>query len=206
MRRKYVRSSKAYVTVITGVQNMIEVKIGEATKLAIGSTILLIPYLQGASMNPARMPHPSIVSNQYRGLLVYMLGSAVGAIVGARAHNIIRFTDKPLADIVKNSSILQKKGCPEIICCIRNAFRLYVFWGLTRGWSAFWYTLLVRTISGRQFEWRFRNKKDIGCVSTIQRPVDLHTINKSFVRCQFVAMQILMDIELVKEVGIQGMT
>ncbi|PWA60824.1 major intrinsic protein, Aquaporin-like protein [Artemisia annua] len=92
-------------------------QIGEATKHAIGSTILLNSIfagpMSGASMNPARMPHPSIVSNQYRGLLVYMLGSAVGAIVGARAHNIIRFTDKPLADIVKNSSILQRKDAEK---------------------------------------------------------------------------------------------
>ncbi|PWA98252.1 major intrinsic protein, Aquaporin-like protein [Artemisia annua] len=87
--------------------------IGKAAGLAIGSTILLNAMfagpISGASMNPARTLGPAIVSNQYRGLWVYILGPTVGAIAGAWAHNIIRFTDKPLAEIVKNSSILQRK-------------------------------------------------------------------------------------------------
>ncbi|GJT59774.1 aquaporin NIP1-1-like protein [Tanacetum coccineum] len=86
--------------------------IGDAAGLAIGSTILLNAMfagpISGASMNPARTLGPAIVSNQYRGLWVYILGPIVGAIAGAWAHNIIRFTDKPLAEIVKNSSILQR--------------------------------------------------------------------------------------------------
>ncbi|KAF5764800.1 putative major intrinsic protein [Helianthus annuus] len=86
--------------------------IGEAAGLAIGSTILLNAMfagpISGASMNPARTLGPAIVSNQYQGLWVYILGPILGAIAGAWAYGIIRFTDKPVREIVKNSSFIQK--------------------------------------------------------------------------------------------------
>lgn len=59
-------------------------------------------------MNPARTLGPAIVSNQYRGFWVYILGPTVGAVAGAWAHNITRFTDKSLIEIVKSSSFLQR--------------------------------------------------------------------------------------------------
>nr|XP_043621978.1 aquaporin NIP1-1-like [Erigeron canadensis] len=84
--------------------------VGEAAGLVIGSTILLNAMfagpISGASMNPARTLGPAIVSNEYRGLWVYMLGPTAGAVAGAWAYNIIRFTDKPLCEIVKSSSFL----------------------------------------------------------------------------------------------------
>ncbi|KAL4563390.1 hypothetical protein LXL04_027431 [Taraxacum kok-saghyz] len=86
--------------------------IGELAGLAIGSTILLNAMfagpITGASMNPARTLGPAIVSNQYKGLWVYMLGPITGAIAGAWAYNIIRFTNKPLREIVKSASSLQR--------------------------------------------------------------------------------------------------
>ncbi|KAI3680847.1 hypothetical protein L6452_35624 [Arctium lappa] len=86
--------------------------IGELAGLAIGSTILLNAIfagpISGASMNPARTLGPAIVSSQYRGLWVYMLGPTAGAIAGAWAYNIIRFTTKPLHEIVKSASFLRR--------------------------------------------------------------------------------------------------
>ncbi|KAD7117861.1 hypothetical protein E3N88_05129 [Mikania micrantha] len=86
--------------------------IGEAAGLAIGSTILLNAMfagpISGASMNPARTLGPAIVSNHYQGVWVYMLGPILGAIAGAWAYNSIRFTDKPLTEILKSSSLIQK--------------------------------------------------------------------------------------------------
>ncbi|KAL7594913.1 aquaporin NIP1-1 [Lactuca sativa] len=88
--------------------------IGELAGLAIGSTILLNAMfagpISGASMNPARTLGPAIVSNQYKGLWVYMLGPIAGAVAGAWAYNVIRFTDKPLRVIVKNASFLQRSN------------------------------------------------------------------------------------------------
>lgn len=66
--------------------------------------------ISGASMNPARTLGPAIVSNQYKGLWVYMLGPIAGAVAGAWAYNVIRFTDKPLRVIVKNASFLQRSN------------------------------------------------------------------------------------------------
>lgn len=63
--------------------------------------------ISGASMNPARSLGPAIVSNQYRGIWIYILGPIVGAISGAWVYNIIRFTDKPLREITKSSSFLR---------------------------------------------------------------------------------------------------
>ncbi|KAI7758003.1 hypothetical protein M8C21_018724 [Ambrosia artemisiifolia] len=63
--------------------------------------------ISGASMNPARSLGPAIVSNQYRGIWVYMLGPTAGAISGAWVYNIIRFTDKPLREITKSTSFLR---------------------------------------------------------------------------------------------------
>lgn len=63
--------------------------------------------ISGASMNPARSLGPAIVSNEYRGIWVYMLGPTAGAISGAWVYNIIRFTDKPLREITKSASFLR---------------------------------------------------------------------------------------------------
>lgn len=88
--------------------------IGELAGLAVGSTILLNVMfagpISGASMNPARSLGPAIVSNEYRGIWVYILGPIAGAIAGAWVYNIIRFTDKPLREITKSASFLRYTG------------------------------------------------------------------------------------------------
>ncbi|KAL2494823.1 Aquaporin NIP1-2 [Forsythia ovata] len=74
--------------------------IGELAGLAVGATILLNVMfagpISGASMNPARSLGPAIVSNNFKGIWIYLLGPTFGAVAGAWVYNIIRFTNKPL--------------------------------------------------------------------------------------------------------------
>ncbi|KAL2473707.1 Aquaporin NIP1-2 [Forsythia ovata] len=85
--------------------------IGELAGLAVGATVLLNVMfagpISGASMNPARSLGPAIVSSQYKGLWIYMVGPITGAVAGAWVYNIIRFTDKPLREITKSGSFLK---------------------------------------------------------------------------------------------------
>ncbi|XP_010274649.1 PREDICTED: probable aquaporin NIP-type [Nelumbo nucifera] len=82
--------------------------IGELGGVAVGMTILLNVLVagpvSGASMNPARSIGPALVMNIYGGLWVYILGPIVGAIAGAFAYNLLRFTDKPLPQPTKTRS------------------------------------------------------------------------------------------------------
>ncbi|GFQ03193.1 aquaporin nip1-1 [Phtheirospermum japonicum] len=88
--------------------------IGELAGLAVGATVLLNVMfagpISGASMNPARSLGPAIVSSQYRGIWIYLLGPTAGAIAGAWVYNIIRFTDKPLREITKSGSFLKSSS------------------------------------------------------------------------------------------------
>ncbi|XP_073314286.1 aquaporin NIP1-1-like [Primulina huaijiensis] len=85
--------------------------IGELAGLAIGATILLNVMfagpISGASMNPARSLGPAIVWSNYRGIWIYLVGPTFGAISGAWAYNIIRFTQKPLHEITKTGSFFK---------------------------------------------------------------------------------------------------
>ncbi|KAL8204933.1 hypothetical protein R6Q57_010556 [Mikania cordata] len=85
--------------------------IGELAGLAVGATVLLNVMfagpISGASMNPARSLGPAIVSSQYQGIWIYMLGPTTGAISGAWVYNIVRFTDKPLREITKRASFFR---------------------------------------------------------------------------------------------------
>jgi len=85
--------------------------IGELAGLAVGATILLNVLIagpvSGASMNPARSVGPALVTGQYRSIWVYLVGPVVGAVAGAWAYNLIRFTNKPLREITKSTSFLR---------------------------------------------------------------------------------------------------
>ncbi|KAL6629645.1 hypothetical protein ACP70R_029410 [Stipagrostis hirtigluma subsp. patula] len=85
--------------------------IGELAGLAVGATILLNVLIagpvSGASMNPARSLGPAVVGGQYRSIWVYMVGPIVGAVAGAWAYNLIRFTNKPLREITRSTSFLK---------------------------------------------------------------------------------------------------
>ncbi|XP_039167216.1 nodulin-26-like [Eucalyptus grandis] len=82
--------------------------IGELAGLAVGATILLNVMftgpITGGSMNPARSLGPAIVSNHYKGIWIYLLAPTMGAISGAAVYNIIRFTNKPLREVVRSGS------------------------------------------------------------------------------------------------------
>ncbi|CAN6444664.1 unnamed protein product [Victoria cruziana] len=85
--------------------------IGELAGIAVGGTILLNVLLagpvSGASMNPARSLGPAIIGNRYKSIWVYIVGPSLGAVCGALAYNLIRFTNKPLREITKSGSFLK---------------------------------------------------------------------------------------------------
>ena len=58
-------------------------------------------------MNPARSLGPALVMHVYNGFWIYIVGPFLGAILGASAYNLIRFTDKPLREISQSSSVLK---------------------------------------------------------------------------------------------------
>jgi MIP family channel proteins len=68
--------------------------VGQAAALAIGGTILLDAMfggpISGASMNPARSFGPALVSGTWSHLWVYILGPAVGALLGAFLYELSR--------------------------------------------------------------------------------------------------------------------
>ncbi|GMI86162.1 NOD26-like intrinsic protein 1;2, NOD26-LIKE INTRINSIC PROTEIN 2 [Hibiscus trionum] len=74
--------------------------IGEFAGISVGATVLLnvlfAGSITGASMNPARTLGPAIVWNQYKGIWVYLTAPIIGAVSGAWAYNMVRYTDKPL--------------------------------------------------------------------------------------------------------------
>lgn len=84
---------------------------GELGGIAVGMTIMLNVFvggpISGASMNPARSLGPAIVKHTYKGIWLYIIGPIIGALAGAFAYNLIRFTDKPLRDIAKNNALLR---------------------------------------------------------------------------------------------------
>lgn len=62
-------------------------------------------------MNPARSIGPALVKHVYKGLWVYIVGPITGTIAGAVAYNLIRSTDKPLAELTRMGSFLKNVPC-----------------------------------------------------------------------------------------------
>ncbi|KAJ1391105.1 Major intrinsic protein [Sesbania bispinosa] len=88
--------------------------IGELAGIAVGMTIIIDVFIagpvSGASMNPARSLGPAVVMHIYNGFWVYIVGPFVGAILGASAYNLIRFTDKPLRELSASSSFFKRSS------------------------------------------------------------------------------------------------
>ncbi len=68
--------------------------VGQSAAIAIGGTIgleaLFAGPISGASMNPARSLSPAIVSGTWDAQWLYVLGPALGAVLGALAYAYIR--------------------------------------------------------------------------------------------------------------------
>ncbi|KAK7362573.1 hypothetical protein VNO77_04690 [Canavalia gladiata] len=81
--------------------------VGELAGVAIGMTILIDLFIagnvSGASMNPARSLGPALVMHIYTGFWIYIVGPFLGGILGVTAYNLIRFNEKPLSSIRKES-------------------------------------------------------------------------------------------------------
>ncbi|KAI4320299.1 hypothetical protein MLD38_033795 [Melastoma candidum] len=93
--------------------------IGELGGVAVGMTILLNVLVagpvSGASMNPARSIGPAIVKHEYTGIWVYVVGPIIGAILGAFAYNLIRFTEKPLKEIARSGSFFRGDDRDDVL-------------------------------------------------------------------------------------------
>jgi aquaporin NIP len=70
--------------------------VGQAAAIAIGGTIgleaLFAGPISGASMNPARSLAPAIVSGTWNDQWLYVVGPALGAVVGVLAYQFVRGT------------------------------------------------------------------------------------------------------------------
>lgn len=58
-------------------------------------------------MNPARSIGPALVMRVYDGLWIYVVGPIIGTVLGGFTYNLIRFTDKPLSELTKSTSIMK---------------------------------------------------------------------------------------------------
>jgi aquaporin Z len=68
--------------------------IGHNAAIAVGSTVALLGLfaspISGASMNPARSLGPDIVSTDFTGWWVYVLGPVIGAIIAVIIISLVR--------------------------------------------------------------------------------------------------------------------
>ncbi len=89
--------------------------VGQAAAIAIGGTIgleaLFAGPISGASMNPARSLAPAIVAGVWDAQWLYILGPALGAVIGALAYAYVRGESplsptgsEPTADLTPEAS------------------------------------------------------------------------------------------------------
>lgn len=68
--------------------------VGQAAAIAIGGTVGLEAMfggpISGASMNPARSLGPALVSGTWESQWIYVVGPAIGAVLGALTYQFIR--------------------------------------------------------------------------------------------------------------------
>ncbi|XXG53033.1 hypothetical protein AAC387_Pa03g1205 [Persea americana] len=94
---------------------------------AVGASVLLNVLSaesdSGASMNPVRSLGPAIVFNRYEGIWVYMAGPICGTVMGAWAYNLIRYTDKPLHEIIQSTSFKKSAAKAGVFPYLYVSFR-----------------------------------------------------------------------------------
>ncbi len=77
--------------------------VGEAAAIAIGGTVGLDALfggpISGASMNPARLLGPALVSGDLHALWVYLAAPLLGAAIGAAAYQLVRGDEPSPAEI-----------------------------------------------------------------------------------------------------------
>lgn len=75
----------------------------------LGDNIFLFDRpITGASMNPVRSLGPAFMHSEYRGIWIYLISPVLGAVAGAWVYNLVRYTNKPLREIVKSASFLKE--------------------------------------------------------------------------------------------------
>lgn len=58
--------------------------------------------ISGGIMNPAGPLGLAIVSSNYKGVWIYIVGPTAGGVAGSWAYNLIRSTDKQVTEITRN--------------------------------------------------------------------------------------------------------
>src|SRR5215213_9773456 len=73
--------------------------VGQAAAIAIGATVgldaMFAGPISGASMNPARSLAPALVSDTWTSQWIYLVGPALGALLGGALYRIVR-GDQPI--------------------------------------------------------------------------------------------------------------
>lgn len=59
-------------------------------------------------MNPARSLGPAIVSNNYTGIWIYMVGPIAGSVSGCWAYNVLTFSEESLDEFIKKIYLFKK--------------------------------------------------------------------------------------------------
>ena len=75
--------------------------VGAAAAIAIGGTVALDSLfgggVTGASMNPARSLGPAVVASSWSDIWIYLVGPAIGALLGGALYQVVRHERRALA-------------------------------------------------------------------------------------------------------------